>query len=441
MSNYSLDKKMLIKLRARFCAVAILVLVVMQGLIVFISVSYSYNRMIARADVLIDTVYKYIEEGNESDIAIDARYFYIINNKDGKRLEINTEADKQIKANEARAWYKNLRESGENTGFYNYYRYRIIADDDREIAIFIQRHGMIDEVRKNAYTLIIISSAGILVMLVFLIFISKFVVRPIASAYKKQKEFISSASHELKTPITVILADADLLDMCLTEDNIGNSVAETEDNIGNSIAETEDNIGNCTAKTDNTEIREWTEDIKLQANRLKNMVNSLVTLARLNEKAGTVNELIAVSELAMEVARDFEVRAVSEQKSWSSDIEAGVFMRGELSEIKEVMNILCDNAFKYAKDKTPILFTLSKAKNVVKLSVVNSVENPSPDLDRKMFDRFYRDPNSASEISGHGLGLSIAKEIVNNHKGEINAKLTGSQLEMTVKFKAERADR
>lgn len=114
---------------------------------------------------------------------------------------------------------------------------------------------MIDDVKKTAVSLIESSCAGIAVMLLILIFTSKLIVMPIAKAHRKQKEFITSASHELKTPITVIRADADILQM--------------------------DNPDN-----------EWIEDIKKQAENLTAMTNSLVSLARMDERNGHIKRVV-----------------------------------------------------------------------------------------------------------------------------------------------------
>ena len=111
------------------------------------------------------------------------------------------------------AIYYEAYETGELDGFYNGYRYCIYEKEKRTIAVFVLRSNMIDDVKKTAVSLIESSCAGIAVMLLILIFTSKLIVMPIAKAHRKQKEFITSASHELKTPITVIRADADILQM------------------------------------------------------------------------------------------------------------------------------------------------------------------------------------------------------------------------------------
>ena len=161
--------------------------------------------MVRRADVLIDSVYTNITNSSENNV--DARYYYVIDNNDSSMPQVNNVNDRIVKPKEAVKTYRTVLQNNKNTGFYSGYRYRLITEDNRNIAIFIQRIGMIDEVKKNAYTLGTISVVGVCVIFIFLIAISKYMVMPIANAYKKQKEFITSASHELKTPITVILAD------------------------------------------------------------------------------------------------------------------------------------------------------------------------------------------------------------------------------------------
>ena len=212
---------------------------------------------------------------------------------------------------------------------------------------------------------------------------------PIAKAHRKQKEFITSASHELKTPITVIRADADILLM------------DDENN-------------------------EWLADIKKQAENLTTMTNNLVTLARMDERNGNIPRIdFPVSELAEEVVHSYNALAIDFGKHFSYDIKPNLSCCGDAASIRQLFTILLDNAFKYSPDNGNINFILSSSGNYITLCVTNNVEHIGKGLTDRMFDRFYRADSTSARITGHGLGLSIAKAIVAEHNGSIKAKANG----------------
>ena len=248
---------------------------------------------------------------------------------------------------------------------------------------------MIDDVKKTAVSLIEGSCVGIGIMLLVLIFASKLIVMPIAKAHRKQKEFITSASHELKTPITVIRADADILLM------------DDENN-------------------------EWLADIKKQAENLTTMTNNLVTLARMDERNGNIPRIdFPVSELAGEVVHSYNALAMDFGKHFSYDIKPNLSCCGDAASVRQLFTILLDNAFKYSPDNGNINFILSSSGNYITLCVTNDVEHIDKGLTDRMFDRFYRADSTSARITGHGLGLSIAKSIVAEHNGSIKAKANG----------------
>lgn len=384
--NNNIQNEMITKLRIRFVAIALQVLIIMQSIIVSVSVLYSYKRMVRRADVLIDSVYTNITNNSE-DNNVDARYYYVIDSNNSSMPQVNNVNDRIVKPKEAVKSYRTISDINKNSGFYNGYRYRIIKEDSRNIAIFIQRIGMIDEVKKNAYTLGTISVVGIGVIFIFLIAISKYMVMPIANAYKKQKEFITSASHELKTPITVILADADIIEM------------DGGDN-------------------------EWLKDIRTQAVKLRDMTNSLVTLARMDERGSEITKIeFPISDIANEVAHEYAALETDSDKTFTYDIAQNLSMTGNMNEIRQLMTILLDNAFKYSPDNGKIYFYLNKSAGHIRMSVENEVDYIEPGLADKMFERFYRADSTSSKVTGHGLGLAIAKNIVDNSGGKIDAKV------------------
>ena len=319
-SNY--NEKMLTRLRIQFIVLSMAVVIIMQGFIVYTSVRNTYNKMVAKSDHLVSSIY--INILDKKPIKADARYFYITFGKDNRPRTINIDNISDISEDEALAIYYEAYETGELDGFYNGYRYCIYEKEKRTIAVFVLRSNMIDDVKKTAVSLIESSCAGIVVMLLILIFTSKLIVMPIAKAHRKQKEFITSASHELKTPITVIRADADILQM--------------------------DNPDN-----------EWIEDIKKQAENLTAMTNSLVSLARMDERNGHIKRVVfPVSDIAEEAVRSYNALALDSGKHFTYDITPDLTCCGDSSSVRQLFTILLDNAFKYSSGKGLSLIHISE---------------------------------------------------------------------------------
>ncbi len=384
-SNY--NEKMLTRLRIQFIFLSMAVVIIMQGFIVYTSVRNTYNKMVAKSDHLVSSIY--INVLNKKPIKVDARYFYITFDKNNNPKIINVDNIPDISKEEALELYNEALSTGETDGFYNGYRYCIYENKMRPIAIFVLRSNMIDDVKKTAVSLIEGSCVGIGIMLLVLIFVSKLIVMPIAKAHRKQKEFITSASHELKTPITVIRADADILLM--------------------------DNPDN-----------EWIEDIKKQAENLTSMTNSLVSLARMDERNGHIKRIaFPVSDLAEEAVHSYNALALDSGKHFTYDITPNLTCCGDASSVRQLFTILLDNAFKYSSDKGNIDFKLSSSGSYIVLIVSNDVDNIDKNLTDRMFDRFYRADSTSAKITGYGLGLSIAKAIVSEHNGSIKAKMSG----------------
>ena len=381
------NDKILTRLRIQFIMLSMAVIIAMQGFIVYTSVKSTYNKMVAKSDHLVSSIY--INVLNKKPVKADARYFYIIFDKNNNPKIVNTDNISDISEEEAVDIYNQAYATGVNDGFYNGYRYCIYEKEKRNIAVFVLRSNIIDDVKKTAVSLIEASCAGLSVMLLILIFTSKLIIMPIAKAHRKQKEFITSASHELKTPITVIRADADILQM------------DAPDN-------------------------EWIADIKKQAENLTSMTNSLVSLAKMDERNGHIKRVaFPVSDLAEEVVHSYNALALDSGKHFTYEITQGLTCNGDSSSIRQLFTILLDNAFKYSSENGSINFRLSSTGNYIILTVSNDVDNIDNNLTNRMFDRFYRADSTSAKITGYGLGLSIAKAIVSEHNGCIKAKTDG----------------
>lgn len=383
----NLNNHMLVKLRIEFVIIAMVSLVIMQSIIIYISGSYIYNKMLKKSDILISQIYEQAVSDNSSS-DIDARYFYIIVDSSNRITGINNSNNRSVRPKEAASYYRSIADNKHTDGFYNGYRYKLYNVNDTTIAIFLLRSSMLDDVWRTIYSMIIVSAAGLLVMFIFLVIISKKMVSPIAKSYQKQKEFITSASHELKTPLSVIKADVDVVMMD----------GDNEDN-------------------------EWLLDIKAQVDNMTTMTNSLVALARMDERAGNiVKTSFNISDMAQEIFTSYNSVAIERHINFTYNITPDITFNGDLSSIRQLFSILLDNAFKYGLTDGNINASLTVKKHRLLIDVVNDVESIDNNQLEKMFDRFYRADSTSAKVKGYGLGLSIAKAIVTEHKGAIYAK-------------------
>ena len=225
-----------------------------------------------------------------------------------------------------------------------------------------------------------------------IIFSSKIIFKTTEESYKKQKAFITNASHELKTPLTIISTDLELVEM-----DHGKS--------------------------------EWTESIHDQILRLNDMTKQLVTLSRLDEGNASNYPFaeFSLSKLASESVDSFISTFKSKKLTFSSDIPSDVDMKGNRYLINELFYIFFDNALKYTKSNGEASLTIKKNQNKkIEITFSNDIEDNEMDTEQ-LFERFYRSPNSVSK-EGSGIGLSIAKEIVELHKGRINVSVKNGKI-------------
>lgn len=237
-----------------------------------------------------------------------------------------------------------------------------------------------------------ISFLGLLAVFVLIIIFSGKIMRPVSESYEKQKQFISVAGHELKTPVTIIDADAELLAMEIGEEN------------------------------------EWLADISRQTRRMAALTNDLLTLSRMDENRQQFTRIdFPVSDVVGETVLSFQTLAHGKNQNIRAEIAPMLSCRGDENSVRQLVGILLDNAIKYSRGTgngscADIMLKLEKKGQNLYLSVTNSSEPVSEEQFRHFFDRFYRTEQSRnSETGGYGLGLSIAKSIVEAHKGRITA--------------------
>ena len=233
---------------------------------------------------------------------------------------------------------------------------------------------------------LLIGAAALLVLFGLSWLLSGFVTRPVARTWQNQQQFLSDASHELKTPLTVILSSADLL----------KTSAQPEQ-------------------------RQYVDNISVESRRMKALVEDMLTLSRTESGRAAPFEPLDLSDLVTDAALRFEPVAFEAGHPLQYDIQNGASLSGDRQQLDQLLEILLDNAVKYAAKDAPIRLTLDiSGKNAV-LAVENPGDPIPPDKLPHLFDRFYRVDDARTGAGGFGLGLAIAQQIVRRHKGTIAA--------------------
>ncbi len=314
------------------------------------------------------------------------RFFSVRFNEKGEPTDYNLEKIAAVGTDDVEQFARIAFEHGEGSGYDNGYRFRVTANDDGSFsALFLDCHKEIS----SEITLLIVSAAVtvlcIALISVIIILFSKRAMEPVIQSDIRQKQFITDAGHELKTPITVI-------NTCL-------SVLEME-------------VGK----------HKWIDKARGQTDKLRDLVNSLVTLAKSDEEHKPVKADFDVSAAVSEAAESFSDFAEKNGHIIKTDIESGIILSADEFSVRQLVSILLDNALKYATQGSDISFGLKKHKKGILITVSNKCDNIDSEELPKLFDRFYRaDKSRNSENGGFGLGLSIARGICENHRGYIKA--------------------
>ncbi len=324
----------------------------------------------------------------------ETRYFTVTLNPDNSISKINCDKIAAIGEVEAANFTNKLIQKNKTRGFIKNYKYlRVLNDEDLTMFIFLDCTKELTTFKQFLSTSIIISILGIVCFFILVIIFTKIVTKPVLNTYTKQRQFITDASHELKTPLTIINASCDILEY------------QYHDN-------------------------EWISSIKTQVSRLTDLTNKLVFLSKMDEETKkTIMTDFSLSEVLKEAVLPYVALSKTTKKEFSFNIAEGLTLYGDVSMIREMFDLLLDNAFKYSSDLGKINIEASPLHKKTKIILSNDTNGvPEGDLN-VLFERFYRLDNSRnSELGGHGIGLSVVKAIVLQHKGTINAKSPDGKL-------------
>ena len=263
------------------------------------------------------------------------------------------------------------------------------------IIVFADISSEIATMRNLYRTCIIIGLGSFASFLVISIFFARWAVRPVEEAWAQQRQFVSDASHELKTPLTVILTDAEMLK---------------------------------SPRFDEAHKAQFVDNILTMSNQMRGLVESLLQLARVDN--GAIQKMplqtIDLSGLVSDELLTFDALFFEKGLTLAEDITDGITVHGSPQHLKQVIEILLDNAQKYSAPQGTVQVTLQKnGAHHCLLSVSDPGDPIRPEDLRKIFQRFYRIDEARAMNHSYGLGLAIAENIVKNHKGRIWAESEG----------------
>lgn len=391
---------MLQKLRMKFIlltmALLFLVLTVIMGTVNLLN----YRHVLDSADQTLEILLagngrfpdkfnpdkKPFDQKISPELPFETRYFTVFLAEDGTALLTDTGKIAAVTPETAIDYAEEVWTSRHTKGFVKEYRYAVQKNSAGSMIVFVDCGRQLNSARAFLLISAGISFAAFFIVSLLLYILSARIVKPIADSYEKQRQFITNASHDLKTPITIIDADMDILEMDYGEN-------------------------------------EWMQDIRRQTTRLTELIQELVFLSRMEEKENYFQMIdFPISDVVEETAESFESLAVTQGKVFTVQIQPMLSYCGDEKAIRRLMTILLDNALKYSDEKGSITISFEKADRTLRLIVHNTCAPIDTEDIKNLFERFYRgDKSRNSQTGGYGIGLSIAKAIMEAHNGTIKA--------------------
>jgi len=325
------------------------------------------------------------------EMPFETRFFTVKLNNDGEMISFDTGRIFAVKDEDvndyAQSAFNSYRRFEKNRGTNNGYRYLIKETDFGYMIVFIDISRDIQNAKRVLLYSMTISLVGLAAVYALVYFFSKKVFKPIEESYHKQKRFITDASHELKTPLAIIAANADVIEI-----ESGES--------------------------------EWSKSIKKQVGRMTSLVENMVELTRLDEGSNLLFEDVDLSNAVTETVEAYFAPAETKGVKININVENGIKVKGDEAKLRQMVSLLLDNAIKYSVKGENCFIEVSFKKKSGK--AILKVSNPAEGLNIRnydvLFDRFYR-PDTArnSKEGGSGIGLSVVKSIAEAHSYKASA--------------------
>ncbi len=392
---------MIYRLRKKFISICILsfiaVFMVVFALIYLITTIQTNQSLDMHADIISQNDGKFPDfneirpggnrpmppEGFNRESPFTTRYFTVKFDKKTDTVFADTRQIASVSEEEAEIYASEALKAGNARGWCDDYRYMIYDTETGTSIVFVSGISAKENNRNFMLGTLSVFALCSVVIIVLIIFISKRAVKPTAESYEKQKQFITNANHELKTPLTLIRTNLDIL-----ESEVGQN--------------------------------EWLSDIRDETLLMSELVNRLVSLARMDEDCTKLEiKEFSISDAVADTVSSFLPSAQSSGKQITVNIASLSSYIGDEACIRQVVSILMDNALKYCDNGGEIKVALTGDRHPI-LTVENSYAAVGNVELNRLFDRFYRADKARTYGTGFGIGLSMAKAIVEKHHGNIS---------------------
>lgn len=344
---------------------------------------------------------RFMDDNKEMPFA--TRFFLVKLDGDMNILEVNTEKIASVEEEQAEAIAKVIIKKHKTLGWYDSMRYRVAETDSGYSLAVLDANAQIKTLLSILGITLAVSIAATVVLFVIIYNIAGRVIRPISESYEKQKQFITDAGHELKTPLTAISANSEILKMTYGEN-------------------------------------EWSDAIDRQTEKMRRLVIQLISLSKMDENAvHPASEPFSLSDAAYDSADAFKSVAAKRSITVSTDINDGVTVTNDENAVRQLVSIIMDNAVKYCDEGGTISLALKSekhffGKNRVSFIIANDYADAESFEQDKVFDRFYCGDKSHTSEGSFGLGLSIAASLAESCGVGIRADKDKSKVYFTLTF-------
>lgn len=386
-------------------AITVLLVVVLGGINIFHAVSArrQTDRLLATlAEVENSALTLMLPEVRSSwdifsavvtqDDTLGAIYFVAREDVFGKIRTVDTSHISSVSTEEALRYVKQVYQNDTQNGTLGRFKYTIMPTVGNlgRTYIFLDVSKQISSVWQVMFLSVGVGVLCWFLMLLLTILLSKKAIRPIAANMERQKQFVTDAGHEIKTPLAIIMANTDALELHYGENK-------------------------------------YSKNIRSQIFRLKDLTQDMLTLAKMEENVDkTIKEIFSMTMLVEESLTYFEESILAKEITLYKNIQADLVMNSHKEKVQRLISILMENATKYVSPKGLIEVCLLKTNKQITYIVSNTAENLDKLDVEKIFDRFYRADDARNQKSGgYGIGLSAARAIVQSLKGSITVQKQG----------------
>ena len=418
-----MNKKSIDKLRKHFILIALLsftcVMFFIGGLVYVINIAAARHEAYETLTIILDNdgelnidadkvpqslldKYFFLSKQSQSspEFSYQTRYFYVEFDQEMKPSSLVTGHIAALTDEEAIEYAKSAVQSGNSFRRRGNYYYLVNHTDSGTEVAFLDCRSQFYANSRILFIALLLIVVGAVVSFLILRAFSYRIIQPEIRNIQRQKQFITNASHELKTPLAVIRANTEL-DIMMNGEN------------------------------------EWNQSTMRQVDHMTDLIQNLVTIAKYQEKSSGVRVDTDLSKTVSESAESFRSVAEHESKTFTKKIPDGIHMEAEPNQISQLTALLVDNAIKYCDDGGEITVELSQKGRYIRLIVSNSYAEGANQDYRRFFDRFYREDEAHTQgRGGYGIGLSIAEGLMEQYRGSIDVSWKDGVISFTCTFKA-----